>query len=219
MSWAEQLVVPLLHLTYTSWLPLFLVHRAADPRFLAANGQILAVTREAYERIGGFEAVRADVVDDMAFCRAAKHAGLTVVFADGSTLGQCRMYTSTREVWEGFSKNLFEGIGGHPLGLLVVLSLYGSAFVLPFVWLVVGLAGVPALVLPAALAVGFNALLRAALAMRFKHPILGVLAHPVAVALLLGIAVNSWWWSRTGQIRWKGRAYAARSRRGEAGGA
>jgi cellulose synthase/poly-beta-1,6-N-acetylglucosamine synthase-like glycosyltransferase len=54
VSLAERVVLPLLHLTYTNWLPIPLVWRSRDPRFLAANGQLLAVRRAVYEEVGGF---------------------------------------------------------------------------------------------------------------------------------------------------------------------
>ena len=134
-SFLERLVLPLLHVTYTAWLPLVLVHRTHDPRFLAANGQILAIKRGAYDAIGGFEGVKNEVVDDMALCRAAKVARRRVVFADGSTLAHCRMYSSAGEVWRGFSKNLYEGLGESPLALLAVVGVYLAAFVAPIVLL------------------------------------------------------------------------------------
>jgi glycosyltransferase involved in cell wall biosynthesis len=121
-TWAERLLLPVLHLTYAAWLPMPLVWRTRDPRLLAANGQVLAITRQALDRIGGFAAVRHEVVDDMAICRRAKRAGLRVVFADGHHLATTRMYRSAREVWDGFSKNLYEGIGGRPHALAGVIA-------------------------------------------------------------------------------------------------
>ena len=212
-SWMEHLILPLLHLTYTAWLPLVLIHLTQDPRFLAANGQILAVRADAYRAIGGFEAVKNEVVDDMAFCGAAKRAGKRVLFADGSTLARCRMYASPGEVWRGFSKNLYEGLGESPLRLLAVGSVYFLAFIAPFLLLPLALA-VPLLAVPALVGVGLNVVTRVALAVRFGHHPLGVLGHPIAVVLLLGIALNSWRWARRGQIEWAGRTYAARSARG-----
>lgn len=211
-SFVERLVLPLLHLTYVAWLPLVLIHRTHDPRFLAANGQILAVTRDAYAAIGGFEAVRAEVVDDMAFCRNAKRERRTVLFADGARLGRCRMYGSASEVWKGFSKNLYEGLGESPVLLAVVLGLYFSAFILPYL-LLAAAPFAPWLLAPALVGVGLNVALRALLAVRFRHPPEGLLLHPVGVVLLLAIAVNSWRWARGGTIEWAGRVYAARSKR------
>ena len=215
---AEQLILPLLYLTYTAWLPLPLIHRSADPRFLAANGQILAVRRAVYDAVGGFEAVRSEVVDDMAFCRRVKTAGHTVRFADGALIARCRMYTSAREVWEGFSKNLYEGLGGRPLALLGVMVLYSLAFVAPYgvaAGLVAAGSGpaASAWLSAAAAGVGLNLIARGALAWRFQHSFLSVLLHPLAVLGLLAIAVNSFLWTQRGAIRWRGRTYAARGDR------
>lgn len=215
----EELILPLLHLTYTAWLPLALIHSSPDPAFLAANGQILAFRRESYRWIGGFEAVRCEVVDDMAICRNAKRAGLKVVFADGGELAECRMYRSAEQVWKGFSKNLYEGIGAHPAALLGVLGLYFLAFVAPYLSLGLGLLGVEAALAPGLVGVGLNLVLRAALAWRFEHSARSAVAQPVAVLALLGLAINSYRWSAKGTIEWAGRVYPRRSLRGAAHGA
>ena len=205
-SWSERLILPLLHLTYTSWFPLVLTWRSKDVRFLAANGQLLAIHRRVYEAVGGFAAVRDEVVDDMAMCRQVKRAGYRVVFADGHAIAACRMYGSAREVWEGFSKNIYQGVGASPVGLLAVTGLYGGAFVLPY--LALGMLGRRPELAPAALTgVGLNVALRALLSVRHGHAREGILLQPVAVLGLLGIAMNSARWSLKGAIQWSGRTY------------
>ncbi|MEM1348808.1 MAG: glycosyltransferase family 2 protein [Myxococcota bacterium] len=207
-SWPERLILPLLHMTYTSWFPLVLTHLSEDPRFLAANGQILAIARAEYDRIGGFESVKRAVVDDMALCRRVKSTGSRVVFADGFHIASCRMYTSAREVWEGFSKNIYPGLGASPVALAVVLILYFTAFVLPYLMWPLGLLYAPQIVGAALAGIGVNLALRFVLALRFRQPPEGLLVHPAAVVGLLAIAVNSWRWHRAGQIKWSGRVYA-----------
>jgi chlorobactene glucosyltransferase len=212
VSFAERLVLPLLHLTYVSWLPLPLVWRSSDPRFLAANGQLLAMRRHAYEASGGFAAVRDAVVDDMAICRALKETGHRVVFADGQRLASCRMYRSAREVWEGFSKNIFEGIGSVP-GLAAALALYFAAFLLP--WLLAPAAlFAPQLAAPALLGIGANVAQRVALTARFRHPPESFILHPLSIVAFIAIALNSWAWHMRGAIRWSGRSYEKREARG-----
>ncbi len=212
-SWGERLLIPLLLLTYTSWFPLVLVSKSRDPRFLAANGQLLAVRRDTYERIGGFEAVGHEIVDDVAFCRNAKVNGERVVFADGTHMASCRMYRSLGELWRGFSKNIYEGLGGTLAALALTVLLYGGVFVAPYVALGAALTVAPAL-LPAALCgVAANVLTRALLVARYRHPLLGIVLHPIAVLGLLTLAVNSFRWSRRGRLLWAGRAYASRSAR------
>jgi len=210
----ERLVLPVLHLTYTSWLPLPLIWRTRDPRFLAANGQILAVRRTTYDKIGGFESVKNEVVDDMAFCRRVKEAKDRVVFADGHHIAACRMYEDTRGVWEGFSKNIYEGIGAHPLALLVVLGLYIGTFLVPFVGFAAGLImGHQTLMLASAVAISAQLMTRFVLAVRHSQPVEGILLHPLSIVAFCAIAINSMVWNLKGEISWAGRTYAAKSAR------
>ena len=212
---AERMMMPLLHLIYTAWLPIIMVRLARSPSFLAANGQVLGVRRETYDEIGGFESVRSEVVDDMAFCRRAKVRGHRVVFADGRRIAACRMYEDGPALWRGFSKNLYEGIGGHPIALLAVVGLLLATWVLPWLVLPAALAtGAPTVATAAALGAGLGVVTRIMLALRYGHSPLSVLVHPLAVVGLVGIAVNSWRWSRLGRIQWAGRTYAARAQRG-----
>jgi chlorobactene glucosyltransferase len=210
-SFAERLMLPLLHLTYTSWFPLPLTWKSKDPRFLAANGQIMAFKREAYEEIGGFEAVRDDIVDDMAITRTAKENGRRVVFADGFRIATCRMYGGWKEVWEGFSKNLYPGIGARPTALVLVLGLYASAFL--GAWLLLPVSVITGIALgPALLAVLFNVFTRLMLAIRFQHRLVSsVLLHPFSIIGFIAIALNSWRWTRRGLTSWSGRTYSIRT--------
>ncbi len=211
---AEQLMMPLLHLVYTSWLPIVMVRLSRHPAFLAANGQVLAIRRDTYDAIGGFAAVKAEVVDDMAFCRRAKVLGHRVVFADGRHIATCRMYDSGAALWAGFSKNLYEGIGGHPLALAAVVGLLLGTWVLPWLALpVAAVAGWGTATAAAATGIGLGVLTRLMLALRYDHSVASVAAHPAAVVGLVGIALNSFRWSRRGEIAWAGRTYAARAER------
>jgi chlorobactene glucosyltransferase len=209
----ERLLMPLLVLTYTSWLPLWLVRHSRNPRFLAANGQLLMIRRQTYEETGGFGAVEREIVDDMALCRLAKIRGARVLFADGFEMASCRMYRSAGELWRGFTKNIYEGLGESPAALLLVLALYATAFVWPYLAFAYSLVLAPAWFWPPALGVAANLLTRAALAVRYRHPPTGVLLHPLAVLLLMALAVNSFLNNLRGEVFWRGRSYAARRNR------
>ena len=213
-SLVERLMIPLLHLSYVAWLPMPLIHRTRDPRVLAANGQLLMVRRAALEAVGGWSRVRTALVDDMALCRAVKKGGGRVVFADGDQMADCRMYPDGASLWRGFAKNFYEGIGGHPLALVIVLGLHLLLFVAPYVALpVAALLGAWGLAAAAAVGVGANLALRVIMALRYGHSPLSVLGHPVAVLLMMGVLLDSFRCSRRGDIRWRGRSYPARSQR------
>jgi chlorobactene glucosyltransferase len=213
-SFAERVMMPLLHLSYVAWLPLALIHRTRDPRVLAANGQLLLVRRSALEAIGGWQAVRAELVDDMAVCRAIKRSGARVVFADGYDMADCRMYPDAASLRRGFSKNFYEGIGGRPLAMVAVMALHLLLFVVPFVAVPVAVVfGAWGLAAAAAVGVAANLLLRLIMAARYRHSLVSVLLHPIAVLLMMGILFESFRWSRRGDIRWRGRSYGARATR------
>jgi chlorobactene glucosyltransferase len=203
----EAMMMPLLHVAYTCWLYLPWVAKFRSPAVLAANGQVVWAQRATLLSIGGFAAIRHEVVDDMALCRAAKRAGQVVQFVDGHEIAATRMYTSARELLDGFSKNLFEGVGGFA-GFMIVCVLYTTAFLLPWLWLFVpgwqghGIIGVVMMVT-----------MRLAMAWRYQHPWWSTLFHPLAVMVFLFIALRSMWWSTQGTVNWRGRSYAKRSQR------
>ncbi len=213
-GFVERMMIPLLHLSYVAWLPMPLIHRTRDSRVLAANGQLLLVRRSALEAVGGWARVRTALVDDMALCREIKSSGQRVVFADGHEMAECRMYPDAPSLWRGFAKNFYEGIGGNPLALVLVLGLHLVFFVAPYIALPVALLlGAGEVATAAAIGVAANLALRLIMAVRYRHSPLSVLLHPLAVLAMMGVLLESFRWSRRGDIRWRGRSYAARAQR------
>jgi chlorobactene glucosyltransferase len=205
----ERLVLPLLPLTYLAWLPLRLIEWGTDPRTVAANGQLLLLRRQDYRELGGFEAVRNQIVDDVAFCKHAKTNGKRVVFADGTLIAECRMYDGARATVDGFSKNIYEGVNGK-IGVVSAMSLYFLTFLAPYLGVLLATLEPKAfepLLLPAL--VGSTAILSLQLLLvaRYQQPKSGLLFHPLSIVAFLAICVNSWRWHARGRVLWAGRSY------------
>jgi chlorobactene glucosyltransferase len=204
-TFAEQLAIPLLYFAVAGFLPMFLMGRSRSERMAAASGQYMLFRREAYDAVGGHEAVRANVVDDVGLARAIRRASRRLVIANGVGFVSCRMYTSGTEVVEGFSKNLFAGIGHSTVGLVALVVVALALFVLP----PVGLALAPVLGIawePFAVEVGLTLASRLLLARAFAQPSWTALFHPVAVVGALAVAIRSFWLTRFGGgVVWKGR--------------
>jgi chlorobactene glucosyltransferase len=215
---AERLIVPLMqHFAVYVLLPLPLMTRLRAPSFAAANGQFLLFRRDAYLACGGHAAVRANVLEDVGLARAVKAAGYRIALADGNGLVACRMYGSAGEVWAGFSKNLFAFFNRSWLFLSAALAACLILWVLPPLWALVALLGL--LSPPAGTSMSTSVLLvalplaqyalavltRLVLARRFGARPLDTLLHPLSVALLLAISINSARQSRRGGVTWKGR--------------
>jgi len=112
------------------WLPSFLRKKAA-PLFAAACGQFMAFKRKAYESIGGHASVKDKVVEDVELAKNIKRAGFSMNMYHGQNTVSCRMYTSGRELWEGFRKNFFAGFGYNVPPFITMAILQFIVFVLP----------------------------------------------------------------------------------------
>ena len=117
----ERLVQPLLQWSWLTFLPLRAMERSPRPSLAAAGGQLLVVDRAGYDRAGGHAAVRDEVLEDIALARAVKRTGGRIALADGSRLADCRMYTSWRELVDGYSKSLWASFGS-PAGAAAVVA-------------------------------------------------------------------------------------------------
>jgi chlorobactene glucosyltransferase len=87
-----------------------------DPRRRTAfaNGQYILIRRSTYEAVGGHGAVRAKVVEDIAFARHVKGHGHRLLNAIGQDIFTTRMYDSLRAMWKGWTRifyGAFEGVG------------------------------------------------------------------------------------------------------------
>jgi glycosyltransferase involved in cell wall biosynthesis len=68
------------------------------------NGQFLMIRREAYEQIGGHDAVHDQMLEDLAIGRRAGEAGLRCGAFFAAGLASCRMYDTWEEFKRGWSR-------------------------------------------------------------------------------------------------------------------
>jgi cellulose synthase/poly-beta-1,6-N-acetylglucosamine synthase-like glycosyltransferase len=82
--------------------------KVSDPaeRIAAANGQFLLIEREAYRRLGGHAAVSDKVLEDVELAFMAKRRKIGLRFRYAEDAVSTRMYSSTAEMIEGWTKNL-----------------------------------------------------------------------------------------------------------------
>lgn len=208
-SWLERLVVPLMVFTIICHLPVPLVRRTRDPRFVAAHGGFMLIHRDSYQRCGGHGGIRDQLVDDMALARAVKLAGEPVTLADISGYTEMRMYHNAREVWKGYRKNIYAGLGRKPVLLLGVLLFYALLYVFPVIaalWAVT--TGDTGALLWAAAAIAGGAAVKRTADRAGRQPFWFCLLLPASIVSLIAIGAASWRGSVSGQgYEWKGRRY------------
>jgi hypothetical protein len=200
-TWAERLVQPLQQWSWLSTVPLRLAERSARPSLAAANGQLLVVDRAAYDRAGGYAAVRGEVLDDIALLRAVLRSGGRGVPVDGTSLARCRMYTGWADLRDGYSRSLWSAFGSRA-GAACVVGGLGLVYVWPAL---AAVAGSPV----GAAGYACGVLGRVAVARRTgTRAWPDALAHPLSVVLLGWLTARSWRGHLRGTLTWKGRQIA-----------
>ena len=197
----EKLVVPVVDMFVYAGLPLWLTYFSRFPSLAAASGLWIAFTREAYQRVGGHQAVSNQIVEDVELSRLAKKRGVKILTSAGTRAVSCRMYQSFSEVWDGFSKNLFGLVGYKTIPFFILVLGLFTMCVLPYmtVWFAT-LRGL------AIVAIAMNIVMRMVLALKYRHPFFtSVILHPFGVLLTLLIGINSFFQVRHGRLQWKGR--------------
>lgn len=212
VSFAERLVMPcgFYLLSFTQDLA---VAQAPDGKEAVATGQFILVRREAYMSVGGHQAVRATISEDVALARVMKRAGYRVRLAAGDALLSTRMYTGWATLWIGVSKNLVDMLGGSTRCVTVAacgVALAWVSVLLPVLdasGCVHGLGGSCAALAIASLGSAAAFALHIAGSIYFRIPAWYGLLFPAGYTAGALMALDSVRRRSSGRTRWKGRVY------------
>lgn len=194
-TWSERLLAPLIVDVLLCWLPFGLL-RIPVRSAATAHGALFAFTRDAYLAVGGFGAVRAEVVEDVALARIARARGLRLGLALGGSTVRVRMYRNRREVAAGLGRGLLPMTGGRRWLVLVAWAWHVLAYTAPPL---LGI-GRPWWRLAAVLGVAERVLLELKTGGRDWAAALAVAASPIAAIPAVGQGLRR-------QQVWRGRSY------------
>lgn len=200
----EKLLMPAFVYFFKILYP-FQAVKAERTRTAAAAGGCILVESRVLERIGGFSAIKAAVIDDCALAALVKSCGFKIWLGLTHSVQSVRRYTGVQEIWDMVARSAFFQLRYSTVRL----------FLCTFTLLVV-------YVIPVALAASSDTVVRSlsiislALMMLTYIPILRfyrrsrawAICLPVIAALFLAMtwtsALRYWRGERT---RWKGRIY------------
>jgi len=213
-TWAERAVLPtLLGMVLLASGTIAQLNDPADARHALANGQYVLVTRAAHDALGGFGALRGEIVEDVAFARRLKaHGRLRLVLADGRRIVRVRMYTSARELWNGFSKNMYAGAKGDLRALSGGIAFLALLSVVPAALAADGIARKrPWRALEAVLCLASGIAVQAYGVSKTGIPRRYGWYAPLGYAMCAAIMANSTLRVVTGRgVEWRGRRYTGR---------
>jgi cellulose synthase/poly-beta-1,6-N-acetylglucosamine synthase-like glycosyltransferase len=212
-SFWERVMIP-------TWEWVFLMftlfYRIDDPKTerAAGIGGFFLVRRTVLDRVGGYEALRDEVMEDLRLAERIKRVGARLMIDRAPALIRTRMYTNFREMWECSTKNWFSGVNfSLTLALFCVVSMYLVAVVPALIAVVSVLAialgpgaGLISVVIPAALSWILQVLVLAIVSRRSEVSAVYALTAPLGLALIYAMLFDSGVRITTGRgVTWKGR--------------
>jgi chlorobactene glucosyltransferase len=189
-TWSEKLYFPVIHFVFVALFPFKLINYSKDSRLSFAIGPFLFIKRDFYFSWGGYESIKLEVVDDIAMAKKVKENKGKISVLDGTGILDVRFYTCFKEVWNGFSKNSYEAIGGAPHVLVALLFACYFLFIYPYISLWGAYQSHQSLTIPI-LQVFAIALIKLILSLRFKISIFYGQLHPFSVIFAVLILLNS----------------------------
>lgn len=205
----EKIVQPVASGVTLYWTP---PHRVNDPksRIAYANGAFMLMQRGAYEQMGGHEAIREHLNEDIYFSREAKKKGVKLRIVRSPGMFSVRMYDGFKQLWRGWARNFFGVFGTYPKLIASVLMLT-LASLSPYVTAVAGLLIGSHDAKLAAAAAGIAILAQQSVLLRY-YPLSGIAApfattYPLGAALCLGMTFDAL--TRVGgrKFDWRGTKY------------
>jgi cellulose synthase/poly-beta-1,6-N-acetylglucosamine synthase-like glycosyltransferase len=220
LTWWEKAVTPMVY----AWLARrFRFEQVNDPASpaAAANGQYLLIRRQAYDRVGGHQMVRDMMLEDVALAGLVKSSGGRLLFLPGAAWVRTRMYRTFREMWQGWTKNLYLLAGASVPPLLRTIAQFCFFDLVPLLASVIfGFAAVFNVVnwkqaVPLALPGIVLYLWRG---MRYRRAVMKLGFEPAAdnyrlpgAVLFSALLISSGWTYRCGgKVKWKDRTYPIR---------
>jgi cellulose synthase/poly-beta-1,6-N-acetylglucosamine synthase-like glycosyltransferase len=177
-----------------------------------ANGQFFLIRREAYEKVGGHEAVRNNITEDVALMRLLKSNGSRVRLYHGRDFASTRMHVTWQQMFNGWAR-IYSGVCNRQPGrILMAMAFVSVSGLSAYAALIGGLITRDSDWL--ALSLAHLALITIVLVEIYRlsgNPRRNALLFPISAGVLLALYANAIRACFTGRIAWRGTNYTAGS--------
>lgn len=209
-SFIEKITIPVFYFILMTWMPLWWMQRSKKLRPSMANGQFLLFKREDYWKIGGHEAVKSRILEDVWLGAEVYRKGGRVLAVDLSPVVACRMYKDFGSMWQGFAKSIY-GVTRSAL-ILLILEIFGYMLFLGPIYALCDKFINQAYLEPCFVLIATQVLIiifmRLLMRYRFKESIYATILHPLGLLFFMGNGIYVIYRRVFGKgIEWKERHY------------
>lgn len=204
-SWPERFLIPAFVYFFQLLYPFAQVNNPRHRMAGAAGGAVL-IRREALRRIGGIEAIKGALIDDVTLARAVKKGG-AIYLGHSGLASSIRPYPTAQDIWDMIARSAFTQLN------YSALTLAGTVLGLALVWFTAPSAllfcGISSWRFWAGLAIyGISMFTYLPTLRRYQQPSWLALTLPgialFYMAATIGSALRHW---RGAGATWKSRAY------------
>jgi len=204
-SLAERALVPAFVYFFQMLYPFSRVNDPSSPVAAAAGGTVL-IRREALQRIGGIDAIKNCLIDDVALATSVKKSG-AIFLGHSGLAASIRPYPHFADIWQMISRTAFTQLRYSPALLALTMCGLTVVWLVPAAAILFGRGWTSTLGLAA---LGLSAISYLPTLARYGRNRLWALALPLIalfyMAATCGSALNYW---RGQGARWKSRAYGS----------
>ena len=208
-SFWERVVIPTWEWVFLMFRIFYRVDDQTDRA--AAIGGFFLIRRTVLDRVGGYEALKDEVMEDVRLADRIKRSGARLLIDHAPALLRTRMYRTFTEMWECSTKNWFSGMNfSLSLALLCRFDVFG-AVAPPLIALVAAIAiasgtDLSSLFIPAALSWLRQVLVMAISSKRSGVSPVYALTSPLGLGVIYAMLFDSTIRITTGRgVTWKGR--------------
>ena len=196
-GFVQKIFQPLLQWSWLSSVPLLIAQKYSIKSMAVANGQFLIIKRDAYFKSGAHAGIKTEVLDDLMLARNLLKHGYKGGVAEASNIATCHMYKNKMELFKGYQKSLWKAFGSVP-GTILAIALLIVTGIVPIISTALGSTSGLA-------AFGLITLSRMISSLRTGSLPNSAIFHPLAILMLLGLILFSWFGKLTNTITWRDR--------------
>jgi chlorobactene glucosyltransferase len=214
-TFLERLLLPLAAAAWSIMHTISLTNDDNRKQIAAANGQFLLIRREVYDSVGGHEAVKNQIVEDVELARLLKANGHSIRFFSGDHLASTRMHATLRQMFHGWGR-IYSGTSRRQMTRIVLAMIFlliSTFSVYPALayalvrlehrWLIASLTHFGVMTTMLALIYRWS-----------RNPARFAALIPFSGSILLAIFTFSLRLCRTGKVQWRNTTYDVRAMNG-----
>jgi len=214
-SLPQKIATPVWYFIIMSWMPMWLLQRFKRPKMSMSIGQFLLFPRDEYWRIGGHEAVKSQVLEDIWLGIETNRHGGRHMAVDLSSVVSCNMYRNLGDTWKGLARSIYSVALISPVALAALIIFGYILFLSPFYALWNELFVIPA---PSVwrnviiFQVSVIMVMRWLVDSHFRSPLISTLMHPLGFLFLVLDVIYALSGRILGTgIQWKDRLYGKKA--------